>query len=97
VAKQQIFAETVKNEMRHLTKNRTTDFVLNPTQSKLRIIVTVCSWVHSSEAESCHSTGPHRSTKQNQNYPAGTCIWKRWPRIQASSPTAQDQLLLPYP
>lgn len=34
VAKQQIFTESVKNEMKHLTKNRTTDFVLNPTQSK---------------------------------------------------------------
>ena len=35
VAKQQIFAESVKAELKHLAKNRTTDFVLNPTQSKL--------------------------------------------------------------
>ena len=34
VAKQQIFAESVRNEQKHLMKNRTTDFVLNPTQSK---------------------------------------------------------------
>jgi len=31
VAKQQIFTESVKNELKHLTKNRTSDFVLNPT------------------------------------------------------------------
>jgi len=41
VAKQQIFTESVKNEMKHLTKNRTTDFVLNPTQGKLLCILTL--------------------------------------------------------
>ena len=35
VAKQQIFAETVKAEMRNYHKNRTTDFTFNPRKSKL--------------------------------------------------------------
>jgi hypothetical protein len=33
VAKQQIFAETVKAEMRNHHKNRTTDFTFNPRNS----------------------------------------------------------------
>ena len=35
VAKQQINAEKIKNEVKHLTKNRTDDFVRNPMTSKL--------------------------------------------------------------
>jgi len=35
VAKQQINAETVKNELRHYAKNRTTDFIFNPKAGKL--------------------------------------------------------------
>ena len=34
VAKQQIMAETVRNETRHLQKNRTNDFSINPASGK---------------------------------------------------------------
>lgn len=34
VAKQQIFNETVKNELRHLDRNRTKDFAINPRSGK---------------------------------------------------------------
>ena len=34
VAKQQINAEKIKHEVKHLTKNRTTDYVMNPHHSK---------------------------------------------------------------
>ena len=34
VAKQNINAERIKNEMKHFAKNRTNDFVVNPTKRK---------------------------------------------------------------
>ena len=34
VAKQNINAERIRNEMKHLTKNRTNDFVVNPNKRK---------------------------------------------------------------
>ena len=39
VAKQQIFNETVKNELRFLERNRTKDFALNPRKSKLPFFI----------------------------------------------------------
>ena len=70
VAKQQINAERIKNEVKHLTKNRTDDFVSNPMNRKCFhsysfqmtnvFLYFYYSRIHNSEAKLHHPIAPLR-------------------------------------